>query len=284
MDSLFALVEHALAASDNRLAPDRDEPAFDAPLVGLSRADAPIWDRIVSHIGPIHWRPETAFALAFPEAPAEASDLGVISWILPQTKATRDDHRRSRDRPSLRWSLARHYGEMVNQRLRGQVVARLAAMGIPAVAPVLLPQWDYGRSDSAGIASNWSERHAAFAAGLGTFGLSDGLITARGKAVRVGSVVARCAWPATPRPYGDDHRAWCLRFSTGRCQACAKRCPAGAIGPTGHDKEACMAFIRSVTAPYVAAEQLGFPVNSCGFCQTGVPCESRIPKSRPKPA
>jgi epoxyqueuosine reductase len=279
MDFVFDLVSRALAQADNRLAPDLAEPAFDAPLVGVSRADDPIWDRIVGHIGPPHWRPEEAFALAFPEALVATRALCIISWVLPQTKATRDEHRQARERPGKRWSLARHFGEQVNERLRRQVVARLEEQGIPAVAPVLLPQWDYGRSATAGIASNWSERHAAFAAGLGTFGLSDGLITARGKAVRVGSVVAAAPWPATPRPYGDDHRAYCLHFSGGRCTACAKRCPAGAIGPDGHDKEACKTFIRQVTAPWVADTQLGFPVNSCGFCQTGVPCEARIPKA-----
>jgi epoxyqueuosine reductase QueG len=42
-----------------------------------------------------------------------------------------------------------------------------------------------------GYASSWSERHAAHAAGLGTFGLCDGLITPKGKAMRAGSVVAK---------------------------------------------------------------------------------------------
>ena len=193
-----------------------------------------MWERIVTQIGPPHWRPDQAFALAFPRKPAAARELAIVSWILPQTKATRDDHRRSKDRPSRRWSLARHYGEQVNERLRRRIVEILTSQGLDAVAPVLLPEWDYGRSATAGIASNWSERHAAFAAGLGTFGLSDGLITARGKAVRVGSVLVRADWPATPRPYGDNHRAYCLHFSTGRCDVCARRCPAGAIGPDGH--------------------------------------------------
>lgn len=37
-----------------------------------------------------------------------------------------------------------------------------------------------------GIASRWSERHAAYAAGLGTFSLSDGFISSRGIAHRCG--------------------------------------------------------------------------------------------------
>jgi epoxyqueuosine reductase len=48
----------------------------------------------------------------------------------------------------------------------------------------------------------------AYAAGLGTFGLCDGLITACGKAMRTGSVAARLEIDALSRPY-DDHQAYC---------------------------------------------------------------------------
>ncbi len=277
MDRIESIIMAYMDSPANRLAPDLEEPAFDQPLVGVSRADDPIWERIVGHIGPIHWRAAEVFALAFPDGPVQAADLRVISWVLPQTKATRDDHKRAKGFPSVRWSQARHYGEKVNVGLRHSLVDGLAAQGVRAVAPVLLPQWAYGQSPQWGIASNWSERHAAFVAGLGTFGLSDGLITARGKAVRVGSVVAAMHLEATPRPYGDDHHAYCLHYRKGICRACAKRCPAGAIKPDGHDKEACKAYIRGVTSPYVEQKQLGFPVNSCGLCQAGVPCEARIP-------
>jgi epoxyqueuosine reductase QueG len=216
----------------------------------------------------------------------DPSELRVIAWILPQTKATRDEHRAGKNRPARRWSEARHYGEKFNEHLRRSVVAGLADMGLDAVAPVLLPEWGRHLSEGWSFASNWSERHAAFVCGLGTFGLSDGLITARGKAVRVGSVVVRPGQgldlPVTPRPYGDDHHAYCLFYSTGKCRVCAKRCPAGAISERGHDKPACKAHIRGVMRPYVEAEQLGFGVNSCGLCQVGVPCEARIPKAGPK--
>ena len=279
MDKITSVIAEFMGSQANRLAPDRDEPAFDQPLVGVSRADDPIWEAIVAHIG-VHWRAAEAFALAFPDSPAPARDLRIISWVLPQTKATRDDHLRSKGLPSMRWSLARHYGEMVNEGLRRRLVEALADMDVRAVAPVLLPQWGYRESRDWGFASNWSERHAAFAAGLGTFGLSDGLITARGKAVRVGSVVAAMDLDATPRPYGDDHHAYCLHFRKGSCRACAKRCPAGAISPGGHDKPACKAYVRGPASSFVEREQLGFPVNSCGLCQTGVPCEERIPRVR----
>jgi epoxyqueuosine reductase QueG len=280
MNQIEAIIQSVLRSPENRLAPEGTEPAWDDFLVGVARADDPIWESIASHIGPFYWRPLEAFNQAFPGLVADAAQLRVIAWILPQTKATRQDHRKQKDLPSLRWTLARHYGEMVNQLIRGKVAEELTASGHPAVAPVNLPGWDYRQSESVGICSNWSERHAAFVAGLGTFGLSDGLITPKGKAMRVGSVIAKIDVPATPRSYGDNHRAYCLFFRKGVCAVCAKRCPAKAISPAGHDKAACMAYIRGVTSPYVAEELLGFPVNSCGLCQTGVPCESRVPPAK----
>jgi epoxyqueuosine reductase QueG len=52
-----------------------------------------------------------------------------------------------------------------------------------------LPEWSRRPSEKYVFSSNWSERHAAYTAGLGTFGLCDGLITPLGKAMRVGEGV-----------------------------------------------------------------------------------------------
>jgi epoxyqueuosine reductase len=95
-------------------------------------------------------------------------------------------------------------------------------------------------------ASNWSERHAAYATGLGTFGLCDGLITPVGKSMNRGSsVIARIDIPHTERPH-KTHREYCLFFSEGSCGACITRCPAGVISKTGHDKEKCKAYVDNV--------------------------------------
>jgi epoxyqueuosine reductase len=56
---------------------------------------------------------------------------------------------------------------------------------------MLASNWTVVNSQRYSYASSWSERHAAYAAGLGTFGLCDGLITARGKAVRFGSIISK---------------------------------------------------------------------------------------------
>ncbi len=261
------------------LMPGGPEPAFDLPLLGFAAGSDPIWQSYKEHVADYHWTPEEAFALAFPADPAPASSLSVVSWILPQTKQTKLDQRKEKELPAERWARARVLGEPhVHEALRKHMVDSLAALGVRAVSPMLLPEWSRRDSDKFFIASNWSERHAAYAAGLGTFGLCDGLITPVGKAMRTGSLVVELSLPVTQRPY-EHYQEYCLYFSSGKCGACIKRCPAGAIGPQGHDKRRCQAYIREVTAPYVEATW-GMPGYGCGTCQVRVPCESRIPGRR----
>lgn len=270
-------IESLLADPDlNRLGPDLAEPVWDSPLIGVSRGDDPLYAEFKEKIGPFYWTPLDAFRTRFPEADLADSHLAVIVWVLPQTEATRREHRVCTSFPSRRWSLARHYGEAVNDRIRDHIARLLTDAGYPAAAPVRLPEFRREVSERFGIASCWSERHAAYASGLGTFGLCDGLITERGKAVRLGSVVAAVDIPATPRPY-RSRTEYCLRLAGGECDACIRRCPAGAISEDGHDKERCFAYIRETAMPHVEGK-LGFPVSSCGLCQTGVPCESRRPR------
>lgn len=259
--------------------PGAREPAFDPPLTAFAAGDDPIWEDFKRHVGPCHWTPLEAFALGYPGETVQASELAVISWILPQTEATLRDHRKEKALPAERWARSRIFGEEhVNNGLRRHMLAALHAKGIQAVAPFILKEWQGVSSEEYVFSSTWSERHAAYAAGLGTFGLCDGLITPKGKAMRAGSVVVRLSVPATGRPY-TDHREYCLFFNSGTCGVCIKRCPAGALSPEGHDKRACKAYLYGVTADYVK-NTWHFDGYGCGLCQAAVPCERRIP---PKP-
>lgn len=271
-----AAIRHFVDHSpENQLQDSNQEKAFDTPLVGFAAGNDPLFDAYKDHVGPFHWTPLEVFTQTFPDTPAPADALTVICWILPQTRATKAANRREKQFPAERWSRARTFGEVFNARLRQHVVDLLGEADIRAVAPMLSPHWEKRESPKHGYASTWSERHAAYACGLGTFGLSDGLITPLGKAIRVGSVVAATRIPPSPRPY-DRHQAYCLFHSRGICGKCMPRCPAGAITAAGHDKVKCKAYIRQTTMPYIKT-RYGFEGKGCGLCQTGVPCESRIP-------
>lgn len=201
--------------------------------------------------------------------------FAVISWILPHTETTKSEHRIQSLYPTERWVRARIYGEEVNDKLRKHVVDTLREFSVESVAPMLSPLWTGKKSEHYGFASTWSERHAAYAAGLGTFGLCDGLITPRGKAMRCGSVIAKINIPPSKRPY-NNHHAYCLFFSQDTCGKCISRCPVGAISKTGHDKIKYSKYVDSMWE-YVRIHY-GFKGYGCGLCQTGVPCESQIPQ------
>ena len=260
----------------NSLRMETEEKAWDEVLVGFSAGADPLYEKYKDVVGEDHWTPLEAFSTKFPDARVNPEDLTVISWVLPQRGPTKEDNRKESFYPSRRWVQARFPGEEFNSALRGHIVYELDQKGIKSVAPLLLPEWKWGKSAKYVYASNWSERHAAYAAGLGTFGLCDGLITPKGKAHRVGSVVANLKLTPSPRPY-EDHHAWCLFFFDGSCTGCRKRCPVEAITEKGHDKVKCWDHAGGTCAKFVK-ENYGFDGYGCGLCQTGVPCESGIPK------
>lgn len=261
----------------NTLKNKANDKAFGTPLVGFASGDDLLFEQYKDHVGPFYMTPWEVFAVTFRDTTIKAEQLTVISYILPQTEATKNDNRKEKFYPSERWARARIFGEEVNVALRRHIVQSLKDRNIRAVAPALTLQFSVRISSKYGFSSTWSERHAAYAAGLGTFGLCDGLITPVGKAMRTGSVVAQMNIPATQRPY-TDHRAYCLYFSKGTCKKCISRCPVGAISESGKNKLTCLNHLFPVTSNYVK-ESFGIDGYGCGLCQTGVPCESRIPHS-----
>ena len=273
---LMNLVNDFVAHSDQNALENKDnDPAFENPIVGFARGDDSIFMDYKEHVGEFHLTPAEIFNLTFPDLNASADELTVISWILPHIEATRRDNRGQKEFPAERWARGRIFGEKSNEALRRHVVEALENAGIPSVAPLLTPHFERKKSDRFTLSSTWSERHMAYAAGLGTFGLCDGLITPHGKAMRTGSVVARLAVPPTPRPYTNHHR-YCLFFSKGKCGKCITRCPADALSESGHDKIKCNGHIRPGVVEYTK-KHYGFDGLGCGLCQTLVPCESRIP-------
>ncbi len=273
---IVSTINKFLSSPANSLQTDSAEKAWDEALVGFSSGDDPLYQNLKSDIGEFYWTPQEIFSLSFPDISIRPEELTVISWVLPQTAATREDQRRRKQYPAERWSRSRVFGEETNFDLARRLADVLIRKGHPSVAPVLSPLWGMRTSEKYGISSNWSERHAAFISGLGTFGLCDGLITEKGKAMRCGSLVAKIVIPPTERKYSNYHD-YCLFYVNGKCRKCISRCPVGAISEKGHDKDACKKYLFEVLAEY-SKSSYGFASYGCGFCQTGVPCEAGIPR------
>ncbi|MBW2149031.1 MAG: epoxyqueuosine reductase [Deltaproteobacteria bacterium] len=251
---------------------------WDDPLVGFADGGDSLFHEYKKIIGDFHMTPAEALGKVYPAEVDEKSPVFVISWILPASEAVRASNRNQTELPSKFWSHARNFGEICNMALRDHVVAALRSRGYRAVAPFNAQHFRRLDDTPVGIASNWSERHVAHACGLGTFGLSDGLITQRGKAMRCGSVVTDMPLTPTPRPY-KIHTEYCLFSTHGTCGECIGRCPSGAISEAGHDKEMCWKYVYNKVKSTVNA-MYGVVTGGCGLCQAGVACEACIPEPK----
>jgi len=171
------------------------------------------------------------------------------------------------------WLHGRIEGQALINKLSTYLKSELISKGYNAVAPSIDERfWSRGPFNKESshpdlsFTSNWSERHAAFVCGLGTFCLSKGLITRAGVAGRFGSIITDLPLTPDKREYEGIYE-YCSM-----CGACAKNCPVNAISlENGKNHSICCKFLD------ITAEKCK-PRYGCGKCQIGVPCESKIPR------
>jgi epoxyqueuosine reductase QueG len=233
---------------------------FEAPIFSFGSADDEYFTKLKqsSAIGehfmhPKEWLPKART---------------VISLFLPYSEAVKTGNSREKSWPSEEWLHGRVEGEAFERKLCMYLKSVLIKKGYNSIVPSLDERfWCNGNSTYHKIkfTSNWSERHVAFVCGLGTFGLSKGLITPKGIAGRLCSIVTELYLPPDKREYENIYE-YCLM-----CGKCAENCPADAITvENGKDHFKCSEFLGKTGERFR-------PRYGCGKCQTGVPCESKIP-------
>lgn len=237
---------------------------YDVPLIGFADAEDGIFEK--------YRQPEVIGTNFY--APKEwlPTAKTVVSFFLPFTETVRDSNRADKAEPSAEWLYGRIEGQLFITRFMTGLKRMLAEREIDACVPSQDERFDIkfemistNEEPDFHADSKWSERHAAYACGLGTFGLSRGLISEKGMAGRYASIVVSARWQATQRNYTgiDDY---CIK-----CGACARKCPAKAISlEHGKNNVRCNAHVEKMKEKYS-------PRYGCGKCQVGVPCEFRAP-------
>jgi epoxyqueuosine reductase QueG len=245
-------------------------------LVGFVSGNDPIFEDYKDIIGTFHLTPVEAYMKYCEKNKISCSteNLSVVAYILPANQKTKKENlEHSKEMPGERWAHTRLFGEQANQKLQKYLCSELKKEGINAVAPMTQGyMFRIHRKHAKGVwASTWSHRHMAFAAGLGSFGLSDGFINSKGIAMRCGSIIVDYQLPSDASKRPEDPYYYCSN-----CGSCIKRCPVGAISfETRHDKQRCSEHVMS-TIPYIK-NNYEINIYSCGLCQVGVPCENEIP-------
>jgi epoxyqueuosine reductase QueG len=253
-----------------------DGAFFEDILVGFAAADDPLFFDLKRLVNPEHMTPGETFESVF--GAGSFSGGAVVSIALPISEKLRATNRGKREWASDVFGLYRSLGaDPVPEGLTAHLADWLTERGYRAVVPPKTEGFKVRFADG-DFFSTWSERHVAYAAGLGTFSLNQALITRRGIAVRLCSVVTDAILPPSVRAYAA-HDEYCLFLSHGVCGACIKKCPAGALSKDGHDKLKCRAYCYGDESKRRAAA-LGGVYDAglgCGMCQLDVPCETRIP-------
>ncbi len=240
---------------------------YDAPLVAFGAADDPLFEEFkdTKAIGPWHMAPQEWLPGA----------KSVVSLFFPFTEKVRATNAAQDEWASSAWLHGRIEGQEWIKLYMKTFRERLEELGASALVPMQDPRWGqirrgrgmeaYPGLDETVFGSNWSERHAAYVCGLGTFGLSKGLITRKGIAGRFGSVVTDIELEPDPREYSGIYD-WCIN-----CGACIARCPAKAISSEkGKEHSPCLDKLLQSGKRFA-------PRYGCGLCQTGVPCEHQRP-------
>ena len=123
--------------------------------------------------------------------------------------------------------------------------------------------------DTDKLISDWSQRHVAYIAGLGTFGLNNMLITEKGCCGRIGSVVTSMKLKPSKRP----DKEFCIYKNNGKCGSCVSRCVNNALKKDDFIRNNCYEMCLENDRKY---SYLGL-CDICGKCVVGVPCSTKIP-------
>ena len=238
---------------------------FEEPLVGFASAADPLFEQYKSRdvigdlfLSPTEWLPGAGT---------------VVSIFFPIAEDIRKSNTENKKLPSMQWLYARIEGQQFITAYIMKLQKHLTEKGLQTCVPSLDARFgmraDHISAQPEDIRFNtrWSERHAAYACGLGTFGLSRGLITEKGTAGRITSIIIDEVLKPTQRSYTGTYDN-CIF-----CGACAANCPVRAITPEhGKNNIKCNRYVEAMKKKYA-------PRYGCGKCQTGVPCECRIPDS-----
>ncbi len=242
------------------------------PLVGFANAVHPYILALKETISPDHAMPTDVLEDA----------ITVIAYYVPFTEELAQANGIAGRLAAAEWALAYEETNVMFGFLNRHLIRFLTDKGYKAAVSEETSTFDRGS-----LISNWSHRHFAYAAGLGTFGLNNMLITPVGCCGRYFTLVTNLyVEPDSPKT-----EELCLYKKNGSCRICVKHCPVKALSITGYERQKCYSLLKEngaiyrefgssyTVAPGQGTDREGTEGSQvCGKCITSSPCAFRNPK------
>ncbi len=242
----------------------RDDIAtcYGMPLVGFADANHPYIRNLPDLISPTHVLPQNIL---------EDARI-IIAYFVPFTKDIAKTNIEG-IQASPEWARAYEETNALFSELNSALIDLIHAKAMDAgVTPRAVT------FDQKTLLSDWSQRHIAYAAGLGTFGMNNMLLTKEGCCGRFSTVVTNLEL----EPDEPVKEEYCLYKKKGTCGVCIKNCPAGALTSEGYDRFKCYELCKENAKIYTEfgssyTREDGTGTNSvgsevCGKCITASPC------------
>ena len=233
------------------------------PLVGFADAHDPYILNLKNIVNPEH------------ELPCDVLEDAsiVIAYFVPFTKELAQTNSHDGYISSEEWALAYEETNAMLGKINEHVIKKLRELGYHADISKKSATFDQNK-----LISRWSHRHFARAAGLGTFGLNNMLITKTGCCGRYSTIVTNLDVQADALLKEE----YCLYKKNGTCGVCVKHCPSHALTFDGFDRYKCYDVCKKNAEIYTefgssyTDESLENP-NSigsevCGKCVVNAPC------------
>lgn len=228
------------------------ETQWREPIIGVAGADNPMFLELKEVIGTTHAIPYDFIDDA----------KSVIVFFLPFSREIVKSNI-GNIQSSREWDIANIETNNLILDINKYVHDRIGEMGYTST--VLPATYNY---DEKSLSSDWSHRHVAYIAGIGTFGINNMLITQKGCCGRIGSIITNMPLKATERKDGEN----CLYKHKGICKRCVDNCVAGAIsvddGYPFVDRNKCNEQVYDGKVPVY---DIGIG-DACGKCMCNMPC------------
>ncbi|HKL12371.1 MAG TPA: epoxyqueuosine reductase [Halanaerobiales bacterium] len=231
------------------------ESEWRKPLTAYADAKDPLFKKLKEVISPSHELPTDFLADA----------KTVITFFLPFTEEINKSNIKGR-LSSRKWSVAYIETNQLILDLNKYVKKELNNQGYNSS---IIPATHNFYEDK--LISDWSHRHAAYIAGLGTFGINNMLITEKGCAGRVGSIVTDLKLKPTTRP----KKEFCLYKYNGSCKVCIDRCIVDALqaDPNKFNRFDCYEICLENDKYHKELDL----TDVCGKCCVDLPCTTTNP-------